>query len=199
MDFLPGWEGGNPVDEFSRRFQVSVAMENDADAAALAEAGWGAGKGKGSLIYVTIGTGIGGGIILNGQLYRGAAQAHPEIGHHVIDPSGPHCFYGAQGCWEVLAAGPAMVKWLKGQAPPDDPHLAGLTAKKNLRIGARRGAMGTPGGRKRDSLSWIGPGQPGHPICPGSHCARRQRHEKRPFVPGWDPQDHPAKLRACPL
>lgn len=130
VDFLPGWEGGNPVEELSRRFQVSVAMENDADAAALAEAGWGAGKGKGSLIYVTIGTGIGGGIILNGQLYRGAAQAHPEIGHHVIDPSGPHCFCGAQGCWEVLAAGPAMVKWLKGQAPPDDLHLAGLTAKK---------------------------------------------------------------------
>jgi glucokinase len=75
---LPGWEGQNPTIDLAAEFGVSVALENDADAAALGEAAWGAGKGKSRLIYVTIGTGIGGGIILDGQLYRGADMSHPE-------------------------------------------------------------------------------------------------------------------------
>lgn len=92
VDFLPGWRGNNPVEDLARAFNVTVTLENDADASALGEASWGAGKGKSRLIYVTVGTGIGGGIILDGQLYRGADMAHPEIGHHVIDPSGPPLF-----------------------------------------------------------------------------------------------------------
>jgi glucokinase len=130
VEFLPGWNESNPVDDLSRSFGVPVAMENDADAAALAEACWGAGKGKHRLIHVTIGTGIGGGLVFAGKLYRGVDRSHPEIGHHVIDPSGPQCFCGARGCWEVLARGPALVEWLAGQAPPDYPHLRELTAKR---------------------------------------------------------------------
>jgi len=91
VDLLPGWQGNNPVQDMAREFKVKVALENDADASALGEAGWGAGKLKSRLIYVTVGTGIGGGIILDGQLYRGVGMAHPEISHHVIDPSGPDC------------------------------------------------------------------------------------------------------------
>ena len=82
VDFLPGWRGKNLVKDLAQRFSVQVAMENDGDAAALAEAGWGAGRDRSRLIYVTIGTGIGGGIILDGKLYRGVDGAHPEIGHH---------------------------------------------------------------------------------------------------------------------
>ncbi len=130
VDFLPGWRGANPVADLSGAFGVPVAMENDADAAALAEFHWGAGKGKQRFIYVTVGTGIGGGIILSGRLYRGVDQSHPEIGHHVIDPSGPRCFCGARGCWEVLAGGPALVRWVEAQAPPDWPWRAGLTAER---------------------------------------------------------------------
>lgn len=116
--------------DLERRFEVRVAMENDADAAALGEARWGAGKNKSRLIYVTVGTGIGAGILLNGNVYRGADQAHPEIGHHVIDPSGPLCLCGFRGCWESLAAGPAMVNWMASHAPADYPQRAELTAKK---------------------------------------------------------------------
>jgi len=134
VNFLPGWQGENPVHELQQIFKVSVAMENDADAAALGEAGWGAGKGKRSLIYVTVGTGIGGGIILDGHLYRGVGQAHPEIGHHVLDSSGPLCFCGARGCWEVLARGPAMVEWLQCRAPKNYPHLAELTGEEVCRL-----------------------------------------------------------------
>jgi glucokinase len=110
IEFLPGWEGINLVEEFQRTFGVHVAIENDADAAALAEFAWGAGKTAGRFIYITISTGIGGGIILDGRLYRGADGSHPEIGHHVIDPSGPQCFCGARGCWESLASGPALAR-----------------------------------------------------------------------------------------
>jgi len=137
VDFLPGWQGANPVDDLSRRFGVPVAMENDADAAALAEANWGAGKDRQRLVYVTIGTGIGGGLVFGGKLYRGVDQSHPEIGHHVIDPSGPRCFCGAVGCWEVLARGPALVEWVASQAPADYPYLEGLTAKRVCELSQR--------------------------------------------------------------
>ena len=130
VNFFPHWKGKNPIRDLSQIFQVSVAMENDADAAALGEAGWGAGKNKSRLIYVTVGTGIGTGLILDGDVYRGVDQSHPEIGHHLIDPSGPICLCGFRGCWESLAAGPAMVAWLESSAPTDYSHRTDLTAKK---------------------------------------------------------------------
>jgi len=116
VDFLPGWKGCNPVNDLAREFGVRVALENDGDASALGEAAWGAGKGKSRLIYVTVGTGIGGGVILDGQLYRGADRAHPEVGHHVIDAFGPECTCGFRGCWEALATGPAMAAWFNAKS-----------------------------------------------------------------------------------
>ena len=89
VNFFPHWKGENPVRDLGRILQTGVAMENDADAAALGEAGWGAGRRRSRFIYVTVGTGIGAGIVLDGQLYRGVDHSHPEIGHHIIDPSGP--------------------------------------------------------------------------------------------------------------
>src|ERR1700741_1244157 len=116
VDFLPGWRGKSPVKDLSAVFNVSVALENDGDAAALAEAGWGSSRNRTRLIYITVGTGIGGGIVLDGKLYRGVDGAHPEVGHQVIDPAGPQCSCGFRGCWESLAAGPAMVAWLESHA-----------------------------------------------------------------------------------
>ncbi len=130
VDFLPGWRGTNPVQDLSRMFKVSAALENDADAAALGEAAWGAGKNKSSLIYITVGTGIGGGIVLQGKLYRGVAGSHPELGHHVIDPAGPLCSCGFRGCWESLATGPAMAGWMTANAPADYPDCDKLTAER---------------------------------------------------------------------
>jgi len=138
VNFFPAWRGQNPVADLSRIFGVLVAMENDADAAALAEAAWGAGKNKKHLIYVTLGTGIGAGIVLHGKLYRGVDGAHPEIGHHVIDASGPPCLCGFHGCWESLAAGPAMVSWVESVMPEDYPHRDHLTAKRVCEL-AREG------------------------------------------------------------
>jgi glucokinase len=129
VDFLPGWRGKAPVADLADIFKVRVALENDGDAAALAEAGWGAGRNRKRLIYVTVGTGIGGGIILDGKLYRGVDGAHPEVGHQVIDPAGPACSCGFRGCWESLAAGPAMAAWFEARVPSNYAHRAGITAK----------------------------------------------------------------------
>jgi glucokinase len=130
VDFLPGWRGKNPVNDLARIFNVRVALENDGDAAALAEAGWGAGRNRKRLIYVTIGTGIGGGMIFDGQLYRGVDGAHPEMGHQVIDLVGQPCSCGLRGCWEALAAGPAMAALFKAQAPADYPNRESITARR---------------------------------------------------------------------
>jgi glucokinase len=116
-DFLPGWEGADLALELSRAFGVSAAIENDANAAALGEWAWGAGAGKHRFLLVTVGTGIGVGLVLDGQLYRGVDGSHPEIGHHVIDPSGPPCFCGARGCWESLASGAALERWAQSNHP----------------------------------------------------------------------------------
>lgn len=130
VDFLPGWEGAEIVARMTAEFGVPVAMENDADAAALGEARWGAGRGKFRFLLVTIGTGIGGAAVLDGRLYRGVNGAHPEVGHHVIDPAGPLCFCGARGCWESLASGPAMVKWVQANTTSTGDLLRELTARE---------------------------------------------------------------------
>jgi len=114
---LPGWQGGNLVEELQAGLSLPVVVENDADAASLGEARWGMAPTSGTFLYVTISTGIGSGMLLGGQLYRGVDGAHPEIGHQVLDDSGPLCYCGARGCWEILASGPAMVSWMREQRP----------------------------------------------------------------------------------
>lgn len=138
VDFLPGWRGKNIVDDLAQSFHVRVALENDGDAASLAEAGWGAGRNCSRLIYVTVGTGIGGGIVLDGKLYRGVDGAHPEVGHQVIDPAGPECTCGFRGCWESLAAGPAMVAWYKSQKPSQSESI---TAKRICELAQQGDAL----------------------------------------------------------
>jgi glucokinase len=118
IEFMPDWNGVNLAQALVHALDVPVAIENDADAAALGEWTWGAGRGTNLFLLVTVGTGIGAGLVLNGELYRGVNGAHPEIGHHIIDPSGPQCFCGGRGCWESLASGPAMQRW----AQASDPH-----------------------------------------------------------------------------
>ena len=140
VDFLPGWKGCNPVNDLAREFGVRVALENDGDASALGEAAWGAGKGKSRLIYVTVGTGIGGGIILDGQLYRGVDRAHPEVGHHVIDAFGPECTCGFRGCWEALATGPAMAAWFNTNAQATSRHPEIVSAKEIFQL-AKQGHL----------------------------------------------------------
>ena len=97
-------------DLLSERYGVPVVVDNDANVACLAEFRYGAGIGTSEMIMLTLGTGIGGGIVANGHLYRGASGAAGELGHMLIDYGGPRC-HGAcpnHGCLEVYASGQAM-------------------------------------------------------------------------------------------
>ncbi len=124
VEFLTGWQGFDIVTAVTAACGVPAALENDADAYALGEWRWGAGRGASPFVVVTVGTGIGVSLITTGQVYRGVDGAHPEIGHHIMDPSGPACTCGAHGCWESLASGPAMEEWAAQQSP-NLPHRTG--------------------------------------------------------------------------
>jgi glucokinase len=98
VDFsLPAW--------IERELQVPAIMDNDANVGALGEAVYGAGAGYSPLFYMTLSTGIGGGIITGGRVYRGADSYAGEIGHLTIQPEGPECLCGAYGCFERLCSG----------------------------------------------------------------------------------------------
>ena len=105
---LPGWDGADIVTPLREAFQIPVRLENDADAAAVGEFHFGAGRGASPLVMVTLGTGVGGAILLNGQIYRGVNGEHPELGHVPVLPDGPGCYCGTHGCWESLASGSAI-------------------------------------------------------------------------------------------
>jgi glucokinase len=90
------------------RLALPVVVDNDANAAAWGEAMHGAGRGIRDQIMVTVGTGIGGGLVLGGRLYHGAHGVGAEIGHMVVDPDGPLCGCGNRGCWEAVASGGAI-------------------------------------------------------------------------------------------
>lgn len=83
-------------------------MDNDANVAALGEHRFGAGRGVEDLLYVTVSTGVGGGWVLGGRVWRGGDGMAGEIGHTVVEPDGPLCLCGKHGCLERLASGPYM-------------------------------------------------------------------------------------------
>jgi glucokinase len=104
----PGWEDLDPVRELEAAFQAPAAIENDCKLAALAEAHVGAGKGAETLFYMTIGTGIGGGLVHKGEIVVLSPLGEAEIGHVIVEPEGPECVCGNRGCLEALCAGPNL-------------------------------------------------------------------------------------------
>ncbi len=107
---VAGWENIALKDLLEAELGVFVSVDNDANVAALGEHRFGAGQGYDSLFYITVSTGVGGGWILNNQPWRGAGGMAGEIGHMVVDPSGPMCLCGKRGCVERLASGVYMAR-----------------------------------------------------------------------------------------
>jgi glucokinase len=105
---LPGWQDVPLRDIIAKELGVTAYLINDANAAAVGEFYYGAGRGTSNFIYITVSTGIGGGIIINGELYAGSIGTAGEVGHMVIDDNGPLCSCGNRGCWEMLASGKAL-------------------------------------------------------------------------------------------
>lgn len=105
---LPGITGLSLKGELEGRLGVPVQADNDATCAAWGERQMGAARGMDEVVLVTLGTGIGGGIVTGGRILRGANGFAGEIGHMVVDPEGPVCLCGRQGCWERLASGSGL-------------------------------------------------------------------------------------------
>ncbi len=107
---LPGWENVPLADQLSEATQRPVFLGNDANLAALAEHRCGAGQGYSDLVYITVSTGIGGGILCGGQLVLGQGGVAGEVGHMVLKPDGPACNCGRRGCLEALASGTGIAR-----------------------------------------------------------------------------------------
>lgn len=101
---LPGWTGINPRDELTGRLGVEVHVDNDANLGALGELVWGSGRGVADLAYIKVASGVGAGLVMGGQIYRGPGGTAGEIGHITLDESGPVCRCGNRGCLETFTA-----------------------------------------------------------------------------------------------
>jgi predicted NBD/HSP70 family sugar kinase len=110
---LPGWMGVRAREAMSERLGLEVSVDNDANLGVLAEWTWGAAQGCGNAVYVKASTGIGAGLILEGRLFHGAGGTAGEIGHTIIDPTGPVCRCGNRGCLEMLVGAPALIELLR--------------------------------------------------------------------------------------
>ena len=108
-----GWENLHVADIFHEYLPYPVRLTNDANAASLGEAKYGAGKAYENIIMLTLGTGVGGGIILNGKLYEGNEGKGAELGHSVIVVDGEQCTCGRKGCLETYASATALIRETK--------------------------------------------------------------------------------------
>jgi glucokinase len=117
--FAPNLSFSNPAvgEDISREYGLPVVVENDANAAAWAENRFGAGRGTRNMLMLTVGTGIGGGIISEGKLYRGSRGFAAEFGHMPVSLDGPACNCGSHGCLEAVASGSALGRMARERAP----------------------------------------------------------------------------------
>jgi glucokinase len=123
MRYAPNvaWREFPLAERIERDAGLPTLVDNDANVAAWGEFRFGAGRGSPHMLLVTVGTGIGGGIVIDGTLFRGAHGFAAEIGHIIVEPGGPLCGCGNLGCWEQVASGRAIGR-LGRQAATDHPH-----------------------------------------------------------------------------
>jgi len=144
---LPRWINVPLRDMLHEEFRMPVHLLNDASAAALGEHALGAGRGIDNLIYMTVSTGIGGSLIINGELYQGPDGSAAEIGHTIIQINGPKCACGRFGCLESLASGTAIARMARQKLPSHKSSLLykmaggkikGVTAEQ-VTVAAKKG------------------------------------------------------------
>ena len=127
---LPGWQNTWLADIFLSKFNVRTWVLNDASAAALGEHLYGAGLGVKNLVLFTLGTGIGGGIIINSKLYLGAVGGAGELGHITVEAHGPKCPCGNTGCLEMLVSGSAIERDVKERLARGEKSVLADTDEK---------------------------------------------------------------------
>lgn len=156
---VAGWENFPLAEVLEQQFGLPAWVLNDADAAALGEHRFGAGQGVSNLLYLTVSTGIGAGIILEGDLYRGEHALAGEIGHMVLQPGGLLCPCGRHGCLEALASGRSVARQMEARLARNvasDWNKVEVTAKKV----AEAAAAGDPLALAvwEEAMRWLGIG-----------------------------------------
>ena len=185
---LPGWEDVPLRDILQAKLKKSTFLINDGNAGALGEYYFGAAKGAAHFVYVTISTGIGGGIVIDGKILNGCQGMAGEIGHMTIADEGPPCRCGNRGCWEALASGTALANAAKkriemGEATAILGFAEGKSRKRHgedrrIRRGKRRPPC-QPADPQNRLLFWGRLGKLGQHPQP-----RNDRDRGRPFQPG---------------
>jgi glucokinase len=131
---LSSWSGFDIRSHLSKRFNLPTAVENDGISAAWGEFHAGAGAGAACLICITLGTGIGGGVVVDGELHPNSLGSAAYLGHTTIDHQGPECFCGQRGCWELYASPSALA----GRAQLVMPSASGANVTARDVVAAAR-------------------------------------------------------------
>jgi glucokinase len=164
---IADWNGVDLDNQLTKLIGLPVVIENDANAAAWGEAKFGAGKNQDHMMMLTVGTGIGGGIVVNGALYRGAFGIAAEFGHMRVVPEGHICGCGARGCFEQYASGNALLRHAR-EAVNASPEVArNLLSRGDGTVAGLTGQAITDAAREGDPVAlaafnttgqWLGAG-----------------------------------------
>ena len=164
---IADWNGVDLDNQLTKLIGLPVVIENDANAAAWGEAKFGAGKNQDHMMMLTVGTGIGGGIVVNGDLYRGAFGIAAEFGHMRVVPDGHICGCGARGCFEQYASGNALLRHAR-EAINASPEIArNLLSRGDGTVAGLTGQVITEAARDGDPVAlaafnttgqWLGAG-----------------------------------------
>ena len=164
---IADWNGVDLDHHLTQMIGLPVVIENDANAAAWGEAKFGAGKNQNHMMMLTVGTGIGGGIVVNGALYRGAFGIAAEFGHMRVVPDGHICGCGARGCFEQYASGNALLRHAR-EAINASPEVArNLLSRGDGTVAGLTGQAITEAARDGDAVAvaafnttgqWLGAG-----------------------------------------
>lgn len=127
-----GWYDVPVCAMLNRRFGIPVHLSNDANCAALAETVAGAAKGCGNMVLITLGTGVGGGIIIDGRIYAGMRSAGAELGHTLLVLDGEPCTCGRRGCWESYASATALIRQTRLAAAEHPESLLAAVAPDQI-------------------------------------------------------------------
>jgi glucokinase len=161
---VPGWQNRDLATEIENALHAPTRVTNDGDAAALAEQRLGAGRGVRTLIYTTVSTGIGGGLVIDGKLHRGERAWAGEIGHIVLDPNGPPCPCGRNGCLESLASGLSVARQARSMLAERPQHRSALHDVPEHQVDARLVAEAAARGDTlalevwNTAMTWLGRG-----------------------------------------
>jgi len=134
---LPGWRNVPVVDKMQQKLGVTVYLENDANAAGFGEYWKGAGQGATCMIQLTLGTGVGGGIVINGQVWRGIDDCAAELGHMVIKYDGVRCGCGSHGCIEAYGSATALVRIAREKLDAGRPSILHDWVKSGQKLTAK--------------------------------------------------------------